>query len=381
MITAYPTRNLGQCVPRRSAEAVRRTQQFADANGLKMPRLRALDITLNVNYSPYVVILGAGASLDACPRGDANGQRLPVMANLMPVLGLEPLPVKAGLEPSATGNFELLYDRISSDDAYRDLRVEVDVSVRRYFESLQLPEDVTLYDEFLLSLRPKDLVATFNWDPLLLQAYARNRHLRLPRIVFLHGNVYLGYCPEHRAKGYLTQNCATCGQLFEPSPLLFLILRKQYRSHPLLAKEWDELVATLQHAYLLTIFGYAAPSSDAVAREIFVNAWDENETRELAQIEVIDILPSRLLYKRWSDFIVSHHWARFTRFSHTWQHNHLRRSCETFAFATLQQHPWETTPIPRFRQLDRLHEWIRPFLKEEALDEEKVPLTRIANAP
>jgi hypothetical protein len=343
-----------------------------------MPRLPALDITLNVNHSPHVVILGAGASLAACPRGDANGLRLPVMANLVSVLGLEPLLSKAGVEQSATGNFELIYDRIASDDAYRDLRLEVNAIVRSYFASLQLPEDVTLYDQLLLSLRPKDLVATFNWDPFLLQAYERNRQMGLPRIAFLHGNVNLGYCPEHRRKGYLTQNCEACGRSFEPSPLLFPISKKEYRSHPLLADEWDELTATLRHAYLLTIFGYAAPSSDAAAREIFVEAWEGNETRELAQIEVIDILPRRLLYERWSDLIVGHHWSSFTRFSHVWQHNHPRRSCETFAFATLQQDPWANTPIPRFRRLDRLHEWMRPFLKEEeALEKEKIPLTRI----
>jgi hypothetical protein len=35
---------------------------------------------------------------------------------------------------------------------------------------MEIPDHVTLYDELLLTLRSKDLIATFNWDPLLLQA-------------------------------------------------------------------------------------------------------------------------------------------------------------------------------------------------------------------
>jgi hypothetical protein len=83
-----------------------------------------------------MVILGAGASVAACPRGDANGLRLPVMAKLVSVLGLEPLLAKAKVGDRAGGSFELIYDQIVSDDAYRDLRVELDELVRRYFASL-----------------------------------------------------------------------------------------------------------------------------------------------------------------------------------------------------------------------------------------------------
>jgi hypothetical protein len=298
------------------------------------------------------------------------------MANLALVLGLEPLLQKAGLARRGSGNFELIYDALASSDAYHDLRLEVETRVQEYFARLQLPGDVTVYDQLLLSLRRKDLIATFNWDPFLLQAYARNRGIkRLPRVVCLHGNVYLGYCPEHRVKGYSTQNCNTCGKPLQPSPLLFPITKTEYRSHPLLSGEWDELAKTLEHAYLLTIFGYAAPASDVAAREILLKAWDANGTRELAEVEVIDILPERLLHKRWKDFTVRHHWGALTRFSHTLQSRYPRRSCEAFAFATLQQNPWATRRIPRFRRLDRLHDWIRPLVDEEqALENGNTPL-------
>jgi hypothetical protein len=61
-------------------------------------------------------------------------------------------------------------------------------TMTRYFESLALPEQPTIYDYLVLGLRPKDLIATFNWDPLLMQAYRRNRHVAdLPDLVLAQG--------------------------------------------------------------------------------------------------------------------------------------------------------------------------------------------------
>ena len=45
--------------------------------------------------------------------------------------------------------------------------------IHDYFHSLRIPPTPTLYDHLLLALRKKDVVATFNWDPLLLQAAKR----------------------------------------------------------------------------------------------------------------------------------------------------------------------------------------------------------------
>jgi len=67
----------------------------------------------------------------------------------------------------------------------------LDSAVRKYFGALELPDEPTFYDYLVLSLRPKDAIITFNWDPLLIQAYKRWRHLGrvLPDLIFLHGNV------------------------------------------------------------------------------------------------------------------------------------------------------------------------------------------------
>lgn len=47
----------------------------------------------------------------------------------------------------------------------------------------------------------------------------------------------------------------------------------------------------LKHTYFLTIFGYADPQTDVEAREVLLNAWKENPTFELAQIEITNIKP------------------------------------------------------------------------------------------
>ena len=42
-----------------------------------------------------------------------------------------------------------------------------------YFAMLRLPDSPTLYDYLILSTM--DIIATFNWDPFLLQAYVCNK--------------------------------------------------------------------------------------------------------------------------------------------------------------------------------------------------------------
>lgn len=63
--------------------------------------------------------------------------------------------------------------------------------------SYKIPCKLTGYDFLIMSLTAKDLIVTFNWDPLLVQAVGRikfNFNTNIPKIVFLHGNVAVGYC-------------------------------------------------------------------------------------------------------------------------------------------------------------------------------------------
>lgn len=65
----------------------------------------------------------------------------------------------------------------------------------------------------------------------------------------------------------------------------------------------------LKHTYFLTIFGYAAPQTDVKARELLLNAWKENPTFELAQIEIIDIKPREGLKETWKEFFCRDHYG------------------------------------------------------------------------
>jgi hypothetical protein len=132
------------------------------------------------------------------------------MNELVDVLSLKNIIKKYGYLGD-TANFETFYSEIFDQLRYRNLVNEIQKRVREYFETLEIPNTVTIYDYLILSLREKDIIATFNWDPLLLKAYLRNREAKpLPKLAFLHGNVYLGVCHTDQRLGYLGSLCEKC---------------------------------------------------------------------------------------------------------------------------------------------------------------------------
>ncbi len=334
------------------------------------------------NESPHVVILGAGASVAACPKGDRNGRRLPVMANLLETVGLTQTLEQAGISVTSATNFESLYSGIASDSTRKGLRAAIETRVKEYFEDLELPNHVTVYDQLLLSLRRKDMVATFNWDPFLAQAYMRNsRAAWLPEIVFLHGNVSIGVCYEHDRNGFYGGVCGICKKPYEQSRLLYPVADKRYRDDAFIASEWSKVEAKLNAAFLVTIFGYSAPVSDLNARELLYLAWNQNGARELAEVEIVDIRPARQLLKSWQDFITGDHYRVTTRISQTLGLRYSRRSCDAFASAVLQNDPWTEKPMPRYKRLDRLQRWCWPLVCEETEYYQKgVPMRRFAES-
>ncbi len=78
-----------------------------------MPSLPVFDAKTNINHSPHVVLLGAGASLAAFPDGEATGRRLPLMNNLIGTVGLEGVLAQHGFSEEVE-NFEAFYDDLSS---------------------------------------------------------------------------------------------------------------------------------------------------------------------------------------------------------------------------------------------------------------------------
>lgn len=113
----------------------------------------------------HVVLLGAGASRAAFPNGEATSKHLPLMDDFTKTLELTTLLNNAGIDPNQ--NFESLYSNINDDV----LRNTLEEQINKYFSSLSLPASATDYDRLLLSLREKDAVFTFNWDPFLFDAW------------------------------------------------------------------------------------------------------------------------------------------------------------------------------------------------------------------
>lgn len=329
-----------------------------------MPTLPDLNITTRINHSPHVVILGAGASKAAFPRGDAKGQVVPVMEQLIECLDLR-TSLKASGFVDLT-NFEAIYDELATAGCNPALVNQIEGRVRQYFESLVLPSEATLYDRLILSMRETDLIATFNWDPFLPLAYARNAHMqRLPQLAFLHGNVEIATCLKDRVAGFRRQRCRKCGELLQPTKLLYPVKHKDYNTDPFIADEWNRLKWFLDRAYMLTVFGYGAPSTDVEAVDVMSDAWKNNPRFELGQVNIVDIKPPRQLEKTWEPFFCRNHYGTLKNIRGTWLFRHPRRSCEALAFSTLQMAPWKTNRLPGFKSLPKLHKWIGPLIAEE----------------
>lgn len=161
---------------------------------------------------PHLVILGAGASVAAIPNGDANKKKISVMSGFIDKLGMRNILDKAKISTKSDNLediFSGLYDKNETKVLY-----ELEESIYKFFQDYELPNIPTIYDLLILSLREKDLIATFNWDPMLTQAYRRVRGItkKLPGIIFLHGNVSTGVCYEHERIGPNGQSCSICGR-------------------------------------------------------------------------------------------------------------------------------------------------------------------------
>ena len=332
----------------------------------------------NCNYNPHVVILGAGASLAAFPNGDKIGQKLPLMNNLVEIIQLENKLNEIGVDYH-NRNFEDLFDELNAKYKNDERFLAIKEKVYSYFKNLLMPEDLTIYDKLVLSLREKDLIATFNWDPFLGLAYQRNRYIkRLPQIAFLHGNVFVGICKEHRTKGFVNCTCPKCGKIFDRVDLLYPIKNKDYSSNKFIEQEWTLLKSVLKDAYMVTIFGYSAPKTDVAAQEIMSQVWNKNQTKDLAEIEIIDKKSKEEIEKIWSDFFTRQHYGIIDCFEKSILSFFPRRTCEAFASTTLQCDPWGDLKKFSGDSLKEYQDWILNLIKSEDLHEKEKtnPLSR-----
>lgn len=315
----------------------------------------------------HVVILGAGASFAAFPDGDKYGRKLPLMWNIVDIVGLGEMLDEAGITEHRD-DFETLYSNLVIGGKHPELVGKIDSAVFNYFASLELPDEPTLYDHLARSLRNKDIIATFNWDPFLVQAIARSDDQKQgPITLFLHGNTAIGHCMEHKPIGVGSRgfNCHYCQRPLQDSRLLYPVGQKNYTSDPFIAKSWELLQRSLQDAFVVTVFGYSAPVTDVEAVDLLKTAWGSPDHRELEEIEIIDIIKDEELYERWEPFIHTHHYRTSTSFYESIIGRSPRRSCEAM-WATLMDLVFtEPNPIPQNASWDELNDFFNILLEDE----------------
>jgi hypothetical protein len=293
-------------------------------------------IELNVQWrtsTPHVVILGAGASLAAFPSGDARGRRLPLMVNVVDVLGMRKLIEEAGHD--ANQSFESLYSTLHALDAESALLKKIQARVAEYFGTLELPRFPTLYDYLLLSLRGKDAIFTFNWDPFLVDAYERhNGKVSLPHLFHLHGNVRVSFCPMCRRSMPNAAKCSDCDVALVPTPLLYPVEQKDYSTDPFISTQWGAARAFIERAAIITIFGYSAPVSDQEAMTILRQAWKKDgASKFIHRVEIIDVKDGEELASQWSPLSHFHHYDIRRSFFESQLAHYPRRSCEALVHA------------------------------------------------
>lgn len=320
----------------------------------------------------HVVILGAGASIASSLRNpEPSGKKLPSMNNLIQVVGLEDIveSVPANLRSE---NFEVLYSNLFNQNPNSAQIIEIQKRVHNYFSEMRLPKTATVYDYLVLSLRPRDLVATFNWDPFLFEPWSRNYKIAEPtNLAFLHGTVAFGYSENDRSTGLIGSKSPK-GDKYLPIDLLYPVHKKNYNASDFLINEWKMVKDWLHHksTKLVTVFGYSAPESDVEAVKLLNDAYGTPDSRDMEQFEIIDVRRKDEVVSRWDGFIHSHHYDyRNTYFESSLARNPRRTSESYFQHIipiTTAEAFSESNPVPKdIYSLRELQQWHLPLIKAE----------------
>lgn len=317
-----------------------------------------------ISDRPHVVILGAGASRATCPNGDVNGGKLPLMSDLVDCLNLSSKLEAWGINPNQ--NFEDVFSNLFEQNE-SEKTDELQKIIYDYFNSLRLPKEPTIYDHLVLSLRETDLIATFNWDPLLLQAYQRNssKGIGLPRLAFLHGNVKVASCKEHNRVNYVGAICERCHKVLEPVNLLYPISKKEYSQNEMIKVQWQRFERHLESAFQFTIFGYSGPKTDTEAISIMKKAWKSKPDKLLADTTIITPNTDDEVYEHWKSFIHSHYYSLIDDFYKSDIAMYPRRGFERSWENNMEANFVEENPIPKNANFPELWEWYYQFVRAE----------------
>jgi len=252
----------------------------------------------------HLVILGAGASIATIKEGDRYGNKISAMDNFISKANLSDILDEVDLE-TQSNNLEDIYAEMHSRIDCTDLRIELERKIEDYLRGFKLPENPKIYDMLILSLRGKDAIATFNWDPMLIEAYNRVNKITkdLPELLFLHSFISAGFCKSHNTFGLIQYNCPKCNKPFQKVPLLFPYKEKDYSSDTFINEQWNILKQYLGESEIITIFGYSAPPSDKSAIALFKEGFENGRKRTFDCIEIIDVKKRSELLDTWSHFI------------------------------------------------------------------------------
>lgn len=320
----------------------------------------------------HLVILGAGASIASSIRNpEVNGRKLPSMNDLPKVIDMADILNHLPQE-ILCDNFEELYGNIYEWNPDSKYLHEINDRIYAYFSSLELPHEPTIYDYLVMSLREKDVIATFNWDPFLFQAWWRNYlHGSSPGLLFLHGNVAIGYNEDIKSIGWAGSIGKQYGKYYEPTKLMFPVKHKNYALDAYIKDSWERFEKSLSTAKRVTIFGYSAPKSDVEAISAMQKAWGTPEQRNLEQFELIDIRPENEVRESWDAFIHSHHYDYCTDFFQSSLALYPRRSFEAYMLQCFPVTPEEafveSVPIPqnKIHTFDDMWKWYEPLIQQE----------------
>lgn len=319
---------------------------------------------------PHVLLLGAGASRAALPDGDKNGRPIPLLRDVAAQLNLEAYFPKK-LQKLAKEDFESAYSKLIDLGQNKTVE-ELNSKIRGYFLQLELPDEPNLYDVINLSLRDKDAIFTFNWDPFLLQSRIRLASLgittKFPKLFFLHGNVMVGFCEKDATSGLVGRNCSRCGEPFVPSQLLFPVEHKDYQSDPFIRNEWDAANHYLKGCFMFTAFGYSAPTTDKEAIELLKNGWGDAEERSMEQTEIINRpgADKDKLRETWDPFIHTHHYDILESFYESFIAKHPRRSIEAYWNQYWEAKFISNNKVPeKFDTFGDLAKWFKPLVDAE----------------
>ena len=263
-------------------------------------------------------------------------------------------------------DFESQFTRLRESARHHDRLNEIKDIMYEYFSGLALPDNPTIYDYLILGLRGKDVIATFNWDPFLMLAHARNRTIsNLPEIRFLHGCVQYASCSNHDILGRLGERCPICKGRLIKSSILFPYGDKDYTKDRIISRDWAFVTDRLKEAFHLTIFGYSGPATDYKAKKLLLDGWTRTSMRQFSHVEIIDIGDADNLRRNWREFIPFHHDMVIPCFWESTIAKWPRRTAEYKTAASLFGTVSEIIGPMRTKSLNELQTWHAEFVAAE----------------